>query len=276
MRILFIGDIFGRCGRSVVNQWTQTLRADLHIDAVVANAENSAGGFGITPSVCQELLAGGIDVLTGGNHSWDKKEIIPYIPQESRLLRPLNYPQQAPGRGTHMCRTRAGGLYVVNLMGQLFMPSLNDPFASLEKALGTCKLGEDAAAIVVDFHAEATSEKVALAHAFDGRVSLVVGTHTHCPTSDHRILPGGSGFMSDVGMCGDYDSVLGLEKTNACWNYRRKMREKRPVCAAGEPTFCALLLDTDPNTGLATRLWPIRLGGVLSQSRPPDAHGTTR
>ncbi len=215
MRILFLGDVVGRSGREVVKSELPALRSALKPDAVVVNCENAAHGFGVTEHIAADLLDSGIDVLTGGNHTFDQKEALIFIAREPRLLRPINFPAGTPGNGTALVDTPAGRLLVINAMGRLFMVALDDPFAAVERELGACELGRGADAILIDFHAETTSEKMSMAHYVDGRASLVVGTHTHVPTADHQILPGGTAYLSDAGMCGDYNSVIGHEHRGA-------------------------------------------------------------
>ncbi|MGR4000806.1 MAG: YmdB family metallophosphoesterase [Alphaproteobacteria bacterium] len=268
MRLLFLGDIMGRSGRDAVLSRLEGLRKDLSLDFVVANGENAAGGFGITPPLAVELLAGGVDVLTGGNHSWDKREIIPYIEGEARLLRPLNLPS-TPGRGVVARRLESGRVVVViNVMARLFMEMSDDPFAAVDKCLESWRLGREAAAILVDVHGEATSEKAALAHYLDGRVSVVVGSHTHVPTADERILPRGTAFQSDAGMCGSYDSVIGMEVLAAVQRFRARATAPRAEVARGEGTLCGLLVETNDKTGLSVGVQRLALGGVLSQANP--------
>src|SRR4051812_46277875 len=210
MRFLFIGDVVGRSGRAVVLEHLPRLRRDWALDFVIVNGENSAGGFGITETICQDLLDAGADCVTLGNHAFDQREALVFIERAPRLLRPANFPPGTPGRGTVLADLPGGPrLLVVQVMGRVFMDALDDPFTILERELDACPLGLGADAILVDIHAEATSEKQALAHLVDGRASLVVGTHTHVPTADHQILAHGTGYISDAGMCGDYDSVLG-------------------------------------------------------------------
>src|SRR5436305_983414 len=201
MRILFIGDVVGRSGRTIVLRHLPQLIRDWKLDFVAANGENAAGGFGITEAIYQEFVDAGIDAVTGGNHSWDQKEALVFIERAPKLLRPVNYPPGTPGRGAALMETRAGArVLVVNAMGRIFMDPLDDPFAALERELAACALKRTADAIIVDVHCEATSEKQAMGHFCDGRASLVVGTHTHAPTADHQILQGGTGYISDVGM----------------------------------------------------------------------------
>jgi metallophosphoesterase (TIGR00282 family) len=209
MRLLFCGDLVGRAGRTAVTEMLRRLRRDLELDFVVVNGENAAGGFGITEAICQQLYGAGVDVITTGNHVWDQKDTAEFIDRHPRLLRPENFPAGTPGRGIGLFQTRGGKRVVVmNVMGRLFMDALDDPFAVALERLAAWRLGETADAILVDIHAEATSEKQAFAYHLDGKASLVIGTHTHVPTADARILPGGHAFMTDAGMCGDYESAI--------------------------------------------------------------------
>lgn len=265
MRILFLGDIMGRSGRDGVTKHLPDLKARLKPDIVIANGENAAAGFGITDKIAKEMFALGIDCLTGGNHSWDQKELIGTIDREPRLLRPINYPEGTPGRG-HYTHTLPGGkkILIVNVMARLFMePALDDPFAAMEKLMAQHRLGQNVQAVFVDFHGEASSEKMALAHVFDGRVSAVIGTHTHVPTADARILPRGTAAMTDAGMCGDYDSVIGMKKELSIWRFTRKIPGERMVPAEGEATVCGCIITTDDASGLATAIEPVRVGGIL-------------
>ncbi len=269
MRILFCGDIVGRPGRDVVLAHLPDLRERLALDFVIANGENAASGFGITEKICQQLFAGGIDVITGGNHSWDQREVMAYISGEPRLLRPQNFPAGTPGRGSGVFETRRGKkVLVVNVMGQLFMEDLDDPFACLTGLLAQHRLGATVDAAVVDFHAEATSEKMAASHFVDGKVSLLVGTHTHVPTADSMILPGGTAYQSDAGMCGDYDSVIGMDKRVPIERFVKKVRGERLSVAGGEGTLCAVFVETNDASGLAERILPLRLGGRLTETLP--------
>jgi metallophosphoesterase (TIGR00282 family) len=269
MRILFIGDIVGRSGRAAVSAHLPGLIRDWKLDFVALNGENAAGGFGITEAIHQEFLDAGADVVTGGNHSWDQKEALVFIERAPKLLRPINYPAGTPGRGVALIDARNGArVLVVNVMGRAFMDPLDDPFAAVERELSACALKREADAIIVDMHCEATSEKQAMGHFCDGRVSLVVGTHTHTPTADHQILSGGTAFISDVGMTGDYDSVIGMVKDEPLQRFLRKIPSARFEPALGEATFCAVAVETDDTTGLARRVGAVRLGGRLEQARP--------
>ena len=269
MRILFLGDLVGRSGRDAAVEHLPKLRSALGIDLAIVNGENAAGGFGITEKICSELYAAGADVVTTGNHVWDQRETVSFIGNDPKLLRPLNFPPGTPGQGAGVFRTRAGKkALVLNLMGRLFMDPLDDAFAAANAALASHTLGGSVDAIVVDFHAEATSEKMAFAHMLDGKVSLVVGTHTHVPTADHQILPGGTAYMSDAGMCGDYDSVIGMEKGVPVARFVRKLPTDRLSPANGPATVCGVFIETDDKTGRATRIEPVRIAGRLSPAMP--------
>ena len=272
MRLLFCGDIVGRPGRAAVVDHLADLRKRLALDFVVANGENAAGGFGITGKICQELFEAGVDAITGGNHMWDQRETLSYIDGEPRLLRPQNYPASTPGRGSGLFPAPKGRkVLVVSVMGRLFMDALDDPFACVERELAKHRLGVSAQAIILDVHAEATSEKMAMGHAVDGRVSLCVGTHTHVPTADTMILPGGTAYQSDAGMCGDYDSVIGMDKAVPIARFTRKLPTERLSVARGEGTLCAVFVETDDKTGLALRAEPVRVGGRLTGTLPAEA-----
>ncbi|MGA0598142.1 TIGR00282 family metallophosphoesterase [Enterovirga sp. CN4-39] len=269
MRLLFLGDIVGRPGRKAVLDRLPGLRERWALDCVVINGENSAGGFGITEQICDELLEAGADAVTLGNHSWDQREALVFIERQPKLLRPANYPPGTPGRGATLVDTRSGArVLVVNVMGRLFMDPLDDPFAAAEREIAQCPLGQVADAIIVDMHAEATSEKQAIGYYLDGRVSMVVGTHTHVPTADHRVLPGGTAYMSDAGMCGDYESILGLAKDEPVRRFVEKTPGTRAEVATGEGTLSGLAVETDDRTGLAVKIAAIRIGPNLEESRP--------
>jgi metallophosphoesterase (TIGR00282 family) len=268
MRILFIGDILGRPGRDVVGAEMPGLRDSLKLDFVIANAENAAGGFGITRSIANELFATGVDVITSGNHWADQKEILSFINDEDRILRPGNYPQGTPGRGAGLFESRSGmRVLVINVMGRTFMDPLDDPFAAVEKELAAAPLGEVADAVVVDMHAEATSEKMAMGHFCDGRASLVVGTHSHVPTADAQVLPGGTAYQTDAGACADYDSVIGMEKFEPLQRFTKKISSARFSPATGPATLCGVFVETNAK-GFAERIEPVRVGGRLKQSVP--------
>ena len=270
MRCLFIGDIVGRAGRVVVVERLPVLIGQWKLDLVVANGENSAGGFGITETIYNELIDAGCDAITLGNHAWDQREALVFIERAPKLVRPLNYPPGTPGRGAALVETKNGKrALVINAMGRIFMDALDDPFAALERELNACALGSGADVTIIDFHCEATSEKQAIGYFCDGRASLVVGTHTHAPTADHRILPAGTAFMSDVGMSGDFQSIIGMQKDEPLSRFLRKIASARFEPADGPATLCAVAVETDDKTGLALRVAPVRLGGVLEQATPP-------
>jgi len=269
VRILFLGDIMGRTGREAVIAEMPGLRQKLDLDLVVVNGENAAHGFGISETIAKELFAAGVDCITTGNHVWDKKDIISYIEQEPRLLRPINYPDGTPGKGAVILQARDGRrVLVVNLMCRLFMDALGDPWASLDKVLKQNPMGRAVQAAIVDVHGEANSEKMAFGHFCDGRASLVIGTHTHVPTADCQIFPGGTAYMTDAGMCGDYDSVIGMQKETSVAKFVRKMPGERFTPAEGPATICGAFVETDDLTGLATRIAPVRVGGRLEQALP--------
>ena len=267
MNILFLGDIIGKPGRDVVQAELRGLRQSLKLDFVIANGENAAGGFGLTRAIAEEFFAMGIDTISTGNHWADQKEILNYIESEDRILRPANYPKGTPGRGANLYQTPNGSLLLINVMGRVFMDALDDPFASVEAQLSACRLREGADAIVVDIHAEATSEKMAMGHFCDGRASLVVGTHQHIPTADAQILPGGTAFQADAGACADYDSVIGMDKAEPVQRFIRKMSTQRYTPATGPATLCGVFVETGAN-GLAARIDPVRVGGRLKQTVP--------
>jgi metallophosphoesterase (TIGR00282 family) len=268
MRILFIGDVIGRPGRDVVAAELPQLRDALKLDFVVINGENLAGGFGVTRLVANEMFAVGVDVITTGNHWLDQREILSFIDHDDRILRPRNYPAGTPGKGAGLYDTRSGArVLVVNAMGRVFMDALDDPFAGVEAELAACPLGEGADVVIVDMHAEATSEKMAMGHFCDGRASLVVGTHQHIPTADAQILPGGTAYQTDAGACADYDSVIGMEKFEPIQRFTRKMSTGRFAPATGPATLCGVFVETNAK-GLAVRIEPVRVGGRLKQTVP--------
>ena len=268
MRVLMLGDVVGRAGRDALALHLPQLKSDWALDALVINAENAAGGFGLTAAIADQLFALGADVLTLGNHSFDQRDLPAYMSANRPLVRPLNYPAGTPGVGLVSVELSAGTLVVAQIMGQLFMPSTDLPYPRLMEALEPYRLGGNAAAILVDVHAEATSEKQALAYALDGRVSAVLGTHTHVPTADARILPLGTAFQSDLGMCGDYHSVIGFTPDSPVQRLKSPLPAPRLTPALGEATLCGLLMELDANSGLAQQVTQIRLGGLLSQALP--------
>ncbi len=269
MRILFLGDVVGKSGREGVVERLPGLRQDLALDFVVVNGENAAHGFGITERICQELLDAGADVITTGNHVWDQREALSFIDRQDRMIRPANFPPGTPGRGAALVEAANGArVLVLNVMGRVFMDPLDDPFRSMDDNVSACSLGNEADAIVVDIHAEATSEKMAMGHFLDGRVSLVVGTHSHIPTADAQILPQGTAYQTDAGMCGSYDSVIGMDKAEPLNRFVHKVPSSRMSPAEGPATVCGVLVETDDATGLARSVEPLRLGGRLIAAMP--------
>jgi 2',3'-cyclic-nucleotide 2'-phosphodiesterase len=269
MRILMIGDVIGRPGRDVLAAELPALKERLKLDFVIANGENAAGGFGLTRNVASELYATGVDVLTTGNHWLDQKEILGFIGEDDRVLRPLNYPKGTPGRGASLYHTRSGArVLVINPMGRIFMEALDDPFAAVDAELAACPLSDGADAIIVDIHAEATSEKMSMGHFCDGRASAVIGTHSHVPTADAQILPLGTAYQTDAGACADYDSVIGMDKFEPLQRFTKKMPSGRMTPATGPATLCAVFVETAGRTGLAVRCEPVRVGGRLKPAIP--------
>jgi metallophosphoesterase (TIGR00282 family) len=272
MRIGFFGDVVGRSGRESVTRHLPGLRRRLGLEFVVINAENAAGGFGVTQATAEEMFAAGADCLTLGNHAWDQREALTYIEREERLIRPLNYPRlaQAPGRGAHLYETPAGKrVLVMNLLGQRNMePILDDPFSAVDRELEACPLGQACDAIIVDMHGDVTSEKMAMGHFCDGRASLVVGSHSHVPTADAQVLPGGTAYQTDAGACADYDSVIGNDKEEPLRRFTTRIPSSRHKPAEGVATMCGVYVETDARTGLATRVEPIRIGGRLIPAMP--------
>jgi 2',3'-cyclic-nucleotide 2'-phosphodiesterase len=256
-RLLFIGDIVGRPGRELVRRGLSALVAHHQIDLVVANVENAAAGFGVTPEIAEDFMSYGVHVMTGGNHTWDKKEILPYFDDQPRLLRPANLPAGAPGRGAYVARADNGvPVAVVNVMGRVFMTAIDDPFRvaveQIERVRGEARI------ILVDMHAEATSEKVALGWYLDGRASVVVGTHTHVQTADERILPHGTAYITDVGMTGPHDSVIGVERSAVVQRFLTALPQRFET-ATENPKLNAILVDADEQTGRATSISRLNL-----------------
>lgn len=269
MKILFLGDVVGRAGREAVIGHLPGLVERHRLDFVAINGENAAGGFGITEEIFQSIIDAGADCVTTGNHVFDQKEALVFAERQNRFLRPVNYPESTPGLGANLYTARNGArVLVINAMGQLFMPLLDDPFAAVERQIGSFRLGHDCDAILVDFHAEATSEKQVMAHFLDGQVTLIVGTHTHVPTADHRILPGGTAFVSDIGMCGDYDSVIGMEKDEPMRRMVTRISSARLAPALGEATLSGVMVECDDDSGLALRIAPLRIGPHLEPAEP--------
>ena len=266
MRILFIGDVFGRTGRDLVREGLPVLAARYGLDAVIANVENAASGAGITRETGEALLKAGIDVMTTGNHVWDKREALTYIGVEPRLLRPLNMSPSAPGRGAFVTRLADGRpLGVINAMGRVFMPPVDNPFEAVAAAVD--RLSRECRVMLVDMHAEATAEKIAMGWHLDGRVAAVVGTHTHVQTADARILPGGTAYITDVGMTGPHDSIIGMERADILARFVTGL-PARMEPASENPRLQAVVIDADERTGLAREI--VRLD--WSQQDLADAH----
>ena len=269
MRILFLGDVVGRSGRTGVIEALPGLRTRYGAHFVVVNGENAAGGFGISEQILLELLDAGTDVVTTGNHVWDQREALVFIARHDRLLRPINFPKGTPGRGAGLFKASNGAdVLVINAMGRVFMGDLDCPFRAVDAELEACGLRRGADAILIDFHAEATSEKQAMGYFVDGRASAVIGTHTHVPTADEQILNGGTAYISDAGMCGDYDSVLGMNKQEPLSRFLTKIPNSRFRPAHGVATITGVGIETDDGSGLAKAIGPIRLGGRLSHAEP--------
>ncbi len=269
MKILFCGDVVGKSGRKVIVEKVPQLRQKLELDFVVVNGENAAHGFGITKKICNLFYQAGVDVITTGNHVWDQTEIMNAIDGEPRLLRPLNEPRGTPGRGANIFTTSGGRrVMVIHPIGLLFMSQHDDPFEAVERELAGIRLGRDVDCIMVDFHAEATSEKMAMGHALDGRVSAVLGSHVHVPAADAQVLVGGTAYQTDAGMCGDYDSVIGMKKEAAVARFTDSKDVNRLEPATGEATLCAVYVETDDKSGLARHVSPLRIGGRLSGAWP--------
>ena len=269
MRILFIGDIVGRSGRAIVLDKLPGLIKQYKLDLVVINGENAAGGFGITETIYNELIDAGADAVTLGNHAWDQREALVFIERAPKLVRPINYPKGTPGRGAAMVEAKNGArALVINAMGRIFMDPLDDPFTIVDRELAACALKTGADAILVDMHCEASSEKQAMGYLADGRATLVVGTHTHVPTADHRILPHGTAFMTDAGMTCDYESVIGMNRDEPLDRFMRRIPQGRFEPANGPATLCGVAVESDDNTGLAVKVGPLRIGGRLEEIRP--------
>lgn len=268
MKTLFLGDVMGRAGRRAITERLPDLRRDLKADFVVVNGENASNGAGLNPEHAKALLDSGADCITLGDHAFDQKDMLQHIEREPRILRPLNFAKTAPGKG-HKLFTAPNGqkVLVLQVLGQVFMKrAFDDPFSAVDAVLRAHPLGGLAQMILVDVHCEATSEKMGMGHFCDGRASLVVGTHTHVPTADAQILPSGTGFISDAGMCGDYNSVIGMEKEEPMRRFITGMVKGRFTPANGEATLSGVLVKTDDRTGKATEITPIRVGGRLQQS----------
>ena len=270
MKILFLGDVMGRAGREAVLSRLPGLRAAWQLDFVVVNGENATSGVGLSAEHARDLLAAGADCVTLGDHAFDQRDMLSFIDSEPRVIRPLNYAKAAPGKGARVFQLAGGRrILVTQVLGQVFMKRpFDDPFAAVEPVLKTHTRGGAVQAVLVDIHCEATSEKMAMGHWCDGRASVVVGTHTHVPTADAMILPGGAAYQSDAGMCGDYHSVIGMDKEEPLRRFVTGMTKGRFSPASGEATLSGLYVETDDATGRATRVLPVRQGGRLAPSGP--------
>ncbi len=270
MKLLFLGDVMGRAGRAAVTERLPGLRAEWGLDFVVVNGENATSGVGLSPDHARALLAAGADCVTLGDHAFDQKDMLSYIEAEPRILRPLNYAKTAPGKGARLYEAKGGRkVLVAQALGQVFMKrAFDDPFSAIDAVLRSHPLGGLAQAIIVDMHCEATSEKMGMGHWCDGRDSLVVGTHTHVPTADAQILGGGTAYQSDAGMCGDYNSVIGMDKLEPMRRFVTGMGKDRFSPADGDATLCGTYVETDDKTGLATKVRMVRLGGRLEAAQP--------
>lgn len=267
MKVLFCGDVVGKSGRKLVISYLPKLKEQFQLDFIVVNGENAAHGFGINPKIFNAFIEHGTDVVTLGNHSFDKKEIFPVLEESNQIIRPYNYPENTVGKGFTIITTNLGvRVAVLQLLGQVFMRQVENPFEVVSKWLSTYKKGKDYDVLIVDFHAEATAEKVALGHYLDGHASLFVGTHTHIPTADARVLPLGMAYVTDVGMCGDYDSVIGMQKDKALARFLGPDKRGRLEPAESHATFCAVVADIDEATGRAREIFSLRLGDMLENT----------
>ncbi len=269
MKILFLGDVVGRAGRKAIAERLPTIRKDWKLDFIVVNGENATAGMGLSRAHANEFFEAGADCITLGDHAFDQRDMMTAVEQDQRIIRPMNYAAKAPGVGAKMFTTERGQkVFVAQALGQVFMKRpFADPFSALDAALKKAPLGGVADAVIVDFHAEATSEKMAIGHWLDGRASLVVGTHTHVPTSDTMILPKGTAYQSDAGMCGDYQSVIGMDKEEPLHRFLTGMTKGRFTPAGGEATLSGVFVETDPK-GKAKNVCPVRVGGSLRQVGP--------
>ncbi|MDF3605625.1 TIGR00282 family metallophosphoesterase [Paracoccus sp. DMF-8] len=272
MKILYLGDVMGRAGRRAIIEGLAALKQRLRVDFTIVNGENASGGMGLTGPHAKLLLDAGADCVTLGDHAFDQKDMLSFIETEPRIIRPLNFSREAPGHGARVFQATQGRkVLVAQVLGQVFMKRpFDDPFSAIDTVLRAHPPGGMVQAAVVDIHAEATSEKMAMGHYCDGRASLVVGTHTHVPTADHQILPRGTGYLTDAGMCGDYDSIIGMEKAEPMRRFLTGMSRDRFTPAEGEATLSGVLVTTNDRTGFATAIQPVRQGGRLSQA-PADA-----
>lgn len=271
MRILFLGDVVGQSGRRLVTQTLPDFRRKYNVDFAIVNGDNAAHGFGLTGGICREFFEAGADVITTGNHGWEQKEMFSVLNSENRVIRPANFPSGAPGAGAGFYSLSGGRkVAVLHLQGRVYMDAIENPFHAARQWTDTVKLGKDAHAMIIDFHAEATSEKMALGQYCDGKVSFVVGSHTHTPTADAQIFPNGTAYMTDAGMCGCFDSVIGMDKKEPISRFVTNMREEKYSPVKGDATVCGALVITNDTTGLAEKIYMIRYGGRLQESLPPS------
>ncbi|PZX18444.1 hypothetical protein LX81_01076 [Palleronia aestuarii] len=270
MRLLFLGDVMGRSGRTGIVDRLPALREAWSLDFVVVNAENATNGAGLSPDHAKGLLDAGADVLTLGDHAFDQRDMLRFVETEPRVIRPLNFSKSAPGKGARVYAAPGGKrVLVTQVLGQVFMKRpYDDPFSALDPVLRAAPRGGAVQAALVDIHCEATSEKMAVGHYCDGRASVVVGTHTHVPTADATVLPGGTAYLTDAGMCGDYDSVIGMQKEEPLRRFVTGMPKSRFEPARGAATLCGLYVETDDASGRAIRAVPVRQGGKLETSGP--------
>jgi metallophosphoesterase (TIGR00282 family) len=269
LKIVYLGDLVGRSGRNIVADKLPEIKERLKPDAIIVNGENAAAGFGITEKIATELFNLGVDVISTGNHVWDQKDIKSYINTEPRVIRPINYPEGTPGKGSIIIEDKRGRrALIINVMGRVFMDPLDDPFKVVDQELKKHRLGATVNFALVDIHAEATSEKMAMGQYLDGRVSVVIGTHSHIPTADAQIFDGGTAYQTDAGMCGDYNSVIGMDKAEPINRFTKKLRGDRYSPALGDGTLCGVYIESDDKTGLATRIDPIRMGPRLIETFP--------
>lgn len=270
MKILFLGDVMGRAGRQAVSERLPKMRADWGLDFVVVNGENATSGMGLSGAHARVLLEAGADVITLGDHAFDQKDMLQFCEAEPRIIRPLNFSKAAPGKGARLFQAKGGRkVLVAQILGQVFMKRpFDDPFSAIEPVLKAHPLGGQAQAIIVDVHCEATSEKMAMGHWCDGRASLVVGTHTHVPTADAMIMPQGTGYLTDAGMCGDYHSVIGMQRDEPLRRFITGMPKGRFTPALGAATLSGVYVETDDKTGRTTRIEMVQQGGVLAPAGP--------
>jgi len=267
MKILFCGDIVGRSGRKAIAKYLPELQKEHNFDLIIANVDNASGGFGVNKNTCDELMALGVNVLTGGDHIWDQKEINTFIHKYPNLLRPLNFPKNTIGRGAAIFQGNGGQkILVIHLLGQVFIKNnLNCPFEMAQEMVEKYRLKQEVDAIIVDFHADATSEKMAMGQFLDGKASFIVGSHTHIPTNDYHIMAQGSAYQTDAGMCGDYNSVIGMQRDVPIKQFLTKRKAGRMQAATGEGTFCATIVEIDNITGLARQINVVKKGGSLEK-----------